>query len=692
MHGTCTELYPSILRAELTAVLNVLRVAMPPVRIHVDNAEVVRGFAEGPRWCTAAGRDGGELWREVWERMRDIEGGVSVIKVKAHTDEDAVAEGIITERNRFGNLHADREAKRGARLAESLSPTGLARSELVKALRWTGWVRRFAATWSPDIGDEEEGGEGAPGVETAGGGRGPTAAGLRHLIWERGLEWRCRRCGREAATAQKRRSLQSSRCLGSAVGRMLQRTCADAGAIERCCVERQEDLAARGWRPRGGREGGEVCEVVERAFEEEGVQEGQGPTSAGEGAGLHAQGSGEEGAGAVGEEGGVVAAGGKGSGSASHAEAASAGGSGSATAGPQGQVSAQASRRGAASQHCRAEGRRQLFDQRAVAPEDTSSVAADRSDDWRRLELRGRQAQEQEVEGAELRHKKARKHGLEEYKEQEAMIGVPGECSSSSSSSSSSSNDMGQDVQDYAVGDQHVEHLSEPEDPFGHLATGLAEAPPALAASRMAQRRLAWEAGEQAARARQQMEQLEQGRNARRQPPTAGHAEEGGKRRRTSQRSAEAGAATASQEASSGHKRAGRQGGQEERTKRRRQGELGDEHGREPEGQGDAAGGQGEVNRPLPAVAGKGEGGKAVGRRYTGVVADPVDALDARGHSLRITGPMIWCSRCGRYALQRVGRSLKSACKGEAVGAYLTRLARLREGRHPLKNTPLIGA
>ncbi len=30
MHGTCTELYPSILRAELTAVLNVIRIAAPP--------------------------------------------------------------------------------------------------------------------------------------------------------------------------------------------------------------------------------------------------------------------------------------------------------------------------------------------------------------------------------------------------------------------------------------------------------------------------------------------------------------------------------------------------------------------------------------------------------------------------------------------------------------------------------------
>ncbi len=75
MHGTCADLYPSILRAELAAVLNVLRVALPPVTIHVDNAEVVKGFAEGQTWCCEAGRDGGELWREVWRRMDDLGGG-----------------------------------------------------------------------------------------------------------------------------------------------------------------------------------------------------------------------------------------------------------------------------------------------------------------------------------------------------------------------------------------------------------------------------------------------------------------------------------------------------------------------------------------------------------------------------------------------------------------------------------------
>ncbi len=251
MHGTCPDLYPSVLRAELTAVLNVLRVAMPPLRIYVDNAEVVSGFQRGEEWCLAPERDGGDLWREVWERMGEIEGEVEVLKVKAHTAEEEVDEGVITARNRYGNLHADAEARRGARLAESLAPVGTARSEFLKAVRWLGWAKRFAAVWQGDSREEDEDwGEGGRRTEEPVGPR--QGAGLRHLVWERGVALTCRRCGRLADTDQKRRDLRSSRCQGSAVGRLLQRTCNDSEAVSRACVERRQDLLSRGWRPRRG--------------------------------------------------------------------------------------------------------------------------------------------------------------------------------------------------------------------------------------------------------------------------------------------------------------------------------------------------------------------------------------------------------------------------------------------------------
>ncbi len=90
------------------------------------------------------------------------------------------------------------------------------------------------------------------------------------------------------------------------------------------------------------------------------------------------------------------------------------------------------------------------------------------------------------------------------------------------------------------------------------------------------------------------------------------------------------------------------------------------------------------------AGAAQEEGSRPFGRRYLGVHRDPVDAADDRGHHLRVTGPVVWCDRCARYASRRLGRALKAACSGEAKGAYSTRLLRLRAGRHPLTGDLLV--
>ena len=81
MGGGCGEPHASILRAELTAVLETLKIAVAPICIHVDNATVVRGFDEGPEWCTTSGRDGADIWRDIWACRGDIGDGVSVVKV-----------------------------------------------------------------------------------------------------------------------------------------------------------------------------------------------------------------------------------------------------------------------------------------------------------------------------------------------------------------------------------------------------------------------------------------------------------------------------------------------------------------------------------------------------------------------------------------------------------------------------------
>ena len=110
--GILGEPNACIFRAELKAVLAVLRVALPPLRIHVDNAQVVQGFQKGRGWCVSSKSFGADVWRTVWDVYDDKGGGVEIRKVKAHCSWWDVLGDRISARNRAGNHLADQEAKR----------------------------------------------------------------------------------------------------------------------------------------------------------------------------------------------------------------------------------------------------------------------------------------------------------------------------------------------------------------------------------------------------------------------------------------------------------------------------------------------------------------------------------------------------------------------------------------------------
>ena len=78
-----TEAYPTALRAELRALLEILRHSAGDLIVHVDNQQVVDGVRRGEKWCTAAVRDGADIGRLVWSALRDLS-GIEVVKVKAH--------------------------------------------------------------------------------------------------------------------------------------------------------------------------------------------------------------------------------------------------------------------------------------------------------------------------------------------------------------------------------------------------------------------------------------------------------------------------------------------------------------------------------------------------------------------------------------------------------------------------------
>ena len=56
MFCTCVDLYPTSLRAELRGVVNMLRWAIAPLTIWVDNQIVVDGFVKGKGWRCSASR------------------------------------------------------------------------------------------------------------------------------------------------------------------------------------------------------------------------------------------------------------------------------------------------------------------------------------------------------------------------------------------------------------------------------------------------------------------------------------------------------------------------------------------------------------------------------------------------------------------------------------------------------------
>ncbi len=838
MHGTCTEDYPSVVRAELRAVLQALRLALPPLCLHIDNAEVVEGLHRGREWCVAPSRDGADIWRDIWHYMDELGGGVTHKKVKAHTDAEDIELGIVTRRDRAGNEAADAEAKAGARLAERLSPTLAPRLELVKAIRWLHWVRRYVATWKADVdNDEREVGTARPRAEEAGT-RGRQPVGLRHLIWERGLHWLCRRCGREARVEQRRRHLRSSRCLGSAAGRLLRRACDDPEAISWCCVHSKRDLLGRGWRARTladaeeddgaaepcgpfaeghglgveeelghvwGREeeeereedgqeaaaGGEM-EARSREEEERGGRQGEGgggergggeggsgacgssDGSAGGSGGAHAAGAAPAAAGAAAATsaftssgttaattvptvaGGALPAGPPVAGAATAAAAGTASTSVSPSAGTAGAALAAAAGSAAIAASVSVSAASAVI----TAPFTTSGAAS--------VAPPAAAGASEAAAGTASTSSAApaRKPAApgEPPTAAVALAAAAGAGVTWSTSPSASADLAGAEAQTAAAAAGSLQppagsgrsKRSSPTGPAAASSDG-------TGGGRKAQRRARaiWQYDPPWLYLPHLQDQGggEGGRHDRFGRPRSASPEGGssasnvGKKRRVS--SATEVASTSSTGvlpgSPGGRAPASQRLGVSDRTEGAglvqtdfddAEGFTWEDEGLDPNlspeteafalppsegeevGLGIAVGAVGMGSRPLDnataalrrersrsggrssasgslgvqaadaAVAGHrrldGGRGKGGGRRYTSTASDPIDTSDELGHSLFITGSVVWCGVCGRYAARRLGAALKRRCPGRADGAAATQLARLRAGRHPLTGDALL--
>ena len=64
-YGVCSEPYASVLRAELRALAEILRITCGPLDVYVDNAQVVEGVQLGREWGVGSSREGADIWREI---------------------------------------------------------------------------------------------------------------------------------------------------------------------------------------------------------------------------------------------------------------------------------------------------------------------------------------------------------------------------------------------------------------------------------------------------------------------------------------------------------------------------------------------------------------------------------------------------------------------------------------------------
>ena len=235
MYGPCPDVCPSAVRAELWAILSILRRAVPKLTIFTDNAEVVRGFANGAIFACRATRIGADLWRMIWEISTDLEAAnqgrliedlIAVKKVKAHLRLEDVAKGRISQDHLEGNAAADWLAKQGAKWAQTLSPNDEADRAFQTAIKFYRWLAEWARDWpnDTDAGVYSEQGDAPERARRPRRERGPWGAAV-HALWPHELWgfngglWRCRRCSRSTQSISNPKAFAREKCRGSLAGR-----------------------------------------------------------------------------------------------------------------------------------------------------------------------------------------------------------------------------------------------------------------------------------------------------------------------------------------------------------------------------------------------------------------------------------------------------------------------------------------
>ena len=239
-------------RAELRALAEALRLAVPPLRVHTDNQDVVDGVACGRAWCTSSRSADADLWREVWDLL-DLKraiGEVFVVKVRAHTGWKELLERRITPRDQYGNWLADAAAKAGARQSEVEALVAAFRAQAAKALAWLKWVARYSTEWAQDIEVAERAALRRPreGHEVCNQPFDFGEAHLTHELWAFGNRAICRRCAVTRLLPEGQVAPKPGKCEGSAAGRAAARTAGNINFVWAQYAVSRAELTERGGR------------------------------------------------------------------------------------------------------------------------------------------------------------------------------------------------------------------------------------------------------------------------------------------------------------------------------------------------------------------------------------------------------------------------------------------------------------
>ena len=204
--GACDEPYPTVLRAELRALLEILRHTAGDITVYVDNDQVVQGVQRGRKWCTSSRRDGADLWRSIWTILEELP-SVRVVKVKAHLTFAHVVQGRIQFAQWVGNGAADLCAKKGCEVACAPAGSALMQASWRRAKDWYRWVVAVATDWLEDTAPSGPI-QARAAHATADPVCPPTAAPrsiAEHELWaNRDTVW-CRQCGASGQTAGGKR-------------------------------------------------------------------------------------------------------------------------------------------------------------------------------------------------------------------------------------------------------------------------------------------------------------------------------------------------------------------------------------------------------------------------------------------------------------------------------------------------------